>query len=361
MATYYDDWQVPSGPPAPYGSPERAAQLRALAPSGQSLANLTPEERLAATRAAQNQGSWWGDTVMDAGLGVLGGVAGGSLLGLAGVGPWAGGSAATGGNMDFGFGEWDINPTTGIGGGGGGRMPGVGDAGAFDQWGSLDTPGGDSTIFGGTAGNPFGDPGLLDYIRKIPGINRLLSARGGSGPNGQVTDQDLMRLLGSLGGAGLGYLGSSEQRRMFQGLADRYWGAGEPYRQRLEQTYKDPTGWMQSPEVQAPVQQGTDIMARSLSTQGNPAGSGNALQQLQNYSSNQLFGRLGEERTRLGNLGGLPMTGSQAASTNAITAAGKEYSSIGAGINDIFSPPRTLAQSLDEYKRLQNAVGGANA
>ena len=45
------------------------------------------------------------------------------------------------------------------------------------------------------------------------------------------------------------------------------------------------------------------MLARSLSTGGNPIGSGNALQELQGFTSKQLFGRLGEEKGRLASLG----------------------------------------------------------
>jgi hypothetical protein len=161
-------------------------------------------------------------------------------------------------------------------------------------------------------------------------------------------------MIGNLGGAFLGYLGSQQQRQMFQQLADRYWGAGADYRNRLSQSYADPNAFLHSPEITAPVQQGTDIMARALSTQGNPAQSGNALQQLQNYSANTLFGRMGEARNQLANYGGLQQAASAgpAAATSAIGAAGNQYNAVGAGVHDIFNPPRTLAQSMGDYQRL---------
>lgn len=77
MAVYGEPFD-PVGPPAPYGSPARSAQLAALAPAGASIASLTPRERYAATVAAANEGSWWGDAVMGIGLSALtAGVTGG--------------------------------------------------------------------------------------------------------------------------------------------------------------------------------------------------------------------------------------------------------------------------------------------
>ena len=87
----------------------------------------------------------------------------------------------------------------------------------------------------------------------------------------------------------------------------------QPYRTRLSDLYANPDSFLTSNEVTKPVQMGSDILARSLSVGGNPIGSGNALQQLQSYSADQLFSRLGEEKTRLGNLGGMSSFGQSGA------------------------------------------------
>ena len=97
----------------------------------------------------------------------------------------------------------------------------------------------------------------------------------------------------------------NDRKAMYDAEKARLSGLGEPYRGRLEALYNDPNSFLTSNEVQVPVQQATNIMARSLSVGGNPIGSGNALQQLQSYSADQLFGKLGEEKARLGKLGGL--------------------------------------------------------
>ena len=117
---------------------------------------------------------------------------------------------------------------------------------------------------------------------------------------------------------------------------------GAPYRGRLADLYSNPSAFLNSPEVQVPVQQGTNALARALSVQGNPIGSGTALQELQNYSSNQLFGRLGQEKDRLAGFGGLSAYNQAApgAANNAIDANYGVYGALGKGAANIFNPPK---------------------
>lgn len=173
---------------------------------------------------------------------------------------------------------------------------------------------------------------------------------------------------------------------------------GAPYRSKLSDLYANPSSFLSSPEVTVPVQQASDIMARSLSTKGNPTGSGNALQQLQSYSADQLFGKLGQEKDRLAGYGGLgaygqagatvpsigttlpsgtstPIpgvgtslpggtstaipgvgsslpgsvnTGGLAALMGAAQSTGDQYQALGSGISNVFNPPKTGAQALAE-------------
>lgn len=92
----------------------------------------------------------------------------------------------------------------------------------------------------------------------------------------------------------------------YRGLADRFSSYGDPYRRRLAELYSNPNSFLSSPEVTTAVQQGSDILSRSLSRGGNPVGSGNALQQIQSYATDQLFSRLGQEKDRLAGFGGIP-------------------------------------------------------
>lgn len=75
------------------------------------------------------------------------------------------------------------------------------------------------------------------------------------------------------------------------------------YRKQLADLYADPGKFMMSDRVQIPLQRGTDMLARSLSVQGNPMGSGNALQALQDHTTKGMWGAFGEEADRLGGFG----------------------------------------------------------
>jgi hypothetical protein len=205
-----------------------------------------------------------------------------------------------------------------------------------------------------------------DYV---PGQNGA-PANGAVGPNtalGRILasmgitglSSDLLSVLGNAAPGLLGAYASSRQTDAMKTMSDQFAGYGAPYRQRLADLYADPSKFLSSPDVQKPVQMGSDIMARSLSVQGNPTGSGNALQQLQSYSADQLFGRLGQEKDRLGGFGGLTAYNSAApsAASNAIGANANVANSLGAAANNVFNPPKTLAQQLQEFKTLSGVMG----
>lgn len=168
---------------------------------------------------------------------------------------------------------------------------------------------------------------------------------------GTATQDDYLTLFGQVAPSLLGMYGADRQADALGAQAARYEAMGAPYRDRLGELYSDPTAFLNSPEVKVPVQMGTDALARALSTQGNPAGSGNALQQLQSYSTNQLFGRLGQEKDRLAGFGGLTAYNSAApsAATNAIGAERGFYDALGYGAGQVLNPPRSLEEILKQY------------
>lgn len=162
------------------------------------------------------------------------------------------------------------------------------------------------------------------------------------------------KTIGSLLSSGFGAYASNKQTNALEEQAKRYESYGAPYRQKLSDLYKDPTSFLSSPEVRVPVDQGTSSLMRSLSTQGNPFGSGNALQQGQSYASDQLFGKLGQEKDRLAGFGGLSSYNQAApqASTNAINSSSNAWNAVGAGANNIFNPPQTQAQTMAEWMKV---------
>lgn len=177
-------------------------------------------------------------------------------------------------------------------------------------------------------------------------LSKILSGNGSA--------EDYFSVLGKIAPAALGAYASNKQSSQLGELADKFAGYGAPYRDRLSALYQNPSSFLNSPEVQVPVQQGTDIMARSLSTRGNPTGSGNALQQLQSYASDQLFGRLGQEKDRLAGFGGLSAYNQAApsAATASIGSNANMFNAIGSGMADVFNPPKTPAQTLADLLKV---------
>lgn len=174
--------------------------------------------------------------------------------------------------------------------------------------------------------------------------------------DGTATAGDWASIAGSLAPGVLGYMGAGQQADAYKDIANQYMGMGAPYRQRLSDLYSDPSSFLKSQEVQVPVQQGTDAVARALSVNGNPTGNGSALQEMQNYASNQLFGRLGQEKDRLAGFGGLSQynAAAPAANSNAINAQAGQYNAIGYGLGQALNP----MPSLDQYFRNMSGNGG---
>lgn len=168
--------------------------------------------------------------------------------------------------------------------------------------------------------------------------------------NGASTFSNILQTLGRVAPSLLGAYASSQQSSALQGLANQYMNYGAPYRDRLAASYADPSAFLQnSPDIQASVSQGTDAMARALSTKfGNPALSGTPLQELQNYATKSLYGQLGNERQRLANFGGLSaLTGAAPqANMSAIGSDANIYNAIGSGISSVLNPPKTLEELL---------------
>lgn len=172
---------------------------------------------------------------------------------------------------------------------------------------------------------------------------------------GSSNSSDWMKTLGSLGAAGLGAYASNNQTNALEAQAQRYEGYGAPYRQKLSDLYADPSSFLKDPSVTVPVDQGTSSLMRSLSTQGNPFGSGNALQQGQSYATDQLYNKLGQEKDRLAGFGGLSSYNQAAptTATNAIQSSSNTWNALGSGANNIFNPPQTQAQTMaDFYKAI---------
>lgn len=207
-----------------------------------------------------------------------------------------------------------------------------------------------------------GGGGILDDAAKSALIYNALGGSGANVPSrtalsrileGRSTTDDWLSVLGTAGATGLGVYSANRQADLLENLSKEYSGYGAPYRQKLTDLYANPSGFLSSPEVQVPVQQGTDAAAKALSAKvGNPVFSGTALSELQNYASNQLFGKLGQEKDRLAGFGGL--TGYNAAAPGAATAAiaaqPGALTTLAGGVSDILNPKQSLTDLMKMFQ-----------
>ncbi len=291
-----------------------------------------------------------------------GAVAGGTAAGTVGVdastGLYAGESAAGTGSSGIGLGGTGGGATSGAISGGAGSGSLIGGAGsdtaaATGETGAFDT-GASQGVFD-SAGNPlYQDPSMLQYAQAYGSQAMDLAKQLGVTPASALSM--IVKGLGRAAPGIVGAVAAKQQQGDFQRLSDQYSGYGAPYRERLANLYADPSSFLKSAEVTAPIQQASDIAAHSLSTGGNPIASGNSLQQLQDFSANQLFSRLGQEKDRLAGFGGLTAynAAAPAAATNAINAGSNVFNALGASASNVFNPPQTLAQQMAEFHRLSS-------
>lgn len=281
-----------------------------------------------------------------AGLGGLAGATGGAVVNFVPA-EAAGGvvKGSGGGNMD-----WTDFFT---------NDPGA-DASAFDVSGlpsgpsPLDVPGGLDAI---NAGGSSGGQGFWDQAKSLlsQGKNIPTSLIKSVFGTDDATSASIASMIGKLGAAGLGAYASNQQSNALADVAKQYAEYGAPYRAQLASLQTDPGSFLSSPRVTSAVDQGTSAMARALSARdGNPVGSGRALQELQNYSTNSLYGQLTNRENQLANFGGLSSFNSAAPSANlaSVQQTGNMYNAIGAGINDIFNPQPTYIDLIKAMKGL---------
>ena len=314
-----------------------AAGLAGVFAGGAGAAGAAGAEGAAAggTAAGEALGTGLTAAAAEGGLGTTtagtGFTAGG--LGLGGTGAGAGiGGGALGGGIGTGAGS----AATGAGLAGAGALA----PGFFASESLYPVIGGKTAAAAGTGATT----GTSTQAAKSTALSRILAGNG--------TTEDYLTLAGQVAPSLLGAYASDKQTDALKDQAARYEAMGAPYRGRLADLYADPSAFLTSPEVTVPVQQGTDALARALSTRGNPAGSGTALSEIQNYASNQLFSRLGSEKDRLAGFGGLTAYNAAApgAATNAIGSSSNFYNALGYGAGQVLNPPQmSLVDLMKQY------------
>lgn len=255
---------------------------------------------------------------------------GGEVGGAAGAGAGGGAGGISGGEMFDPFADFGADYFAGAGDFAGGGGLSAADAAEIDSW--LANEGNfTSDILGNGPKLPNGTP--VDLFLKNIQVQMGLS------------NKDLISLAGRLGAAGLGALASNKQASALKNLAGQYTEYGAPYRAILAQSYANPSAFLaNSPDIKAAVDQGTSALARALSVRGNPAQSGTALQEMQNYATQGLYGQLGNERQRLANFGGLTALTSAvpSLSAQAIGANSGLYNALGYGLQQVTNPQPTI-------------------
>lgn len=174
-----------------------------------------------------------------------------------------------------------------------------------------------------------------------------------------ITPQSALKSILSAGGRALpgilGAVGANQQANSLNALADKYMALGAPSRARYEASFAPGFSMANEPGYKDALDQTTKATLHGLSVTGNPAQSPNAWNQtLTDINSKFAFPALQNFRNMNSNAGGISslQTAAPAAATGAINAQGNIFNAIGAGVNDIFNPQPTLAETLAQYKKL---------
>lgn len=163
----------------------------------------------------------------------------------------------------------------------------------------------------------------------------------------------LMSAGGGLVGAGLGIAGSRRQQGQLEALNNQYLGFGAPSRARYEASFAPGFTMANDPGYKDALDMVTKSTLHGLSVTGNPAGSPNAWDKtLSDVNAKFAYPALQNYRNQNANTGGIGQltAAAPAAATGAIAAGGNVFNAAGAAVNDIFSPPKSLAQQLAELR-----------
>lgn len=293
-----------------------------------------------------------------AGLGGTGGGAtgmgvaeGGALSGSAGSASLAGGAGSDTGLSSMGeTGAFDQGASQGVFDSAGNPIATSSDGGAFDM-------GGSQGVFD-SQGNPtYSSPTTLASLTEQA---KQMAAQLGISPASALGF--LKNALTKGAPAVLGAIGANQQANSLSALAKQYMDLGAPSRARYEASFAPGFTMANDPGYQDALDASSKATLHGLSVQGNPAGSPNAWSQslADNYAKTA-YPALQNFRNTNANAGGIAslQTAAPAAATGAIGAQSNIFNAVGAGMNDIFNPQPSLAQTMAEYQRLIKQGSGA--
>lgn len=350
---------------------------------------------------AENSGGFMEDFVFPA---VVGGIAGGGLLGMAGFGPMAAGSGSLGniasGGGAFGAteglgmaGSFDALSGAGLGATGAGS--GAMDTSWFEPWMDAATGGGTPAIDDAAAnllmqetagGNLMGGGAqgswqqqLLNMGIPLPdslksalstansglgAANTLSSLFGGSGGSSGGTGGSLWDILGRAAPGLLGAYASNQQTNAMTDLANKFSEYGAPSRARYEASMTpgfDPTSIA---GYQGALDTASQSILRKLSaTGGNPYGNpGGLIEANKQIVAGTALPAIQQYQNQNANTGGLGALAAAYPSTQqAATQSGANvYNALGSAVGNVVNPPQTASQSLaDIYKLINSGMKAA--
>lgn len=159
--------------------------------------------------------------------------------------------------------------------------------------------------------------------------------------------------LGTLGAAALGYKAAKDQIDAFERTQDKYLGVGQPYRDRLSQSYQPGFSMQNEPGYADAMNQSMSSLLRGLSASSgsNPFGNPGGLAEANRYAlSTTALPALSNYRSGLLGAGsmGLPTAGQ--AGLSAAGAAQGPFQQLGAGLGALTAPQNDLASLLKQLK-----------
>lgn len=270
-------------------------------------------------------------------------LAGGAGLGTAG---WTSGYDLAGGGSLGGNGLGAVADNFGkdlVGSDWASGVAGTGNGGLLPQ-----TAGG--LTAGNTAANGIGSGinstnlgGILDKLKNVPGgpssLSKLLS--------GNATQDDYLKLAGTLGSTVLGYLGAENQAGALSDTADKYLALGQPYRGALAASYAPGFSMNNEPGYKDAIDQTMQSYLRKASTGGNPFDNpGVSTEALKYVTAGTALPQLNTYRSQLGSFGQLGVNTAGTADMGAAGASGGTYDALGYGLSQLTAPKNNTLQDL---------------
>lgn len=179
---------------------------------------------------------------------------------------------------------------------------------------------------------------------------------------GTATADDWLKIGGTVGSGLLGAYSANKQGDALKDESARLDAIQAPWRGRLSDMYANPNGFLDSAPVRASIDQGSQAVARALSTQyGNPALAPNAVAEISKYANNSLYDKWGAEANRLAAFGGMnfPATASSGLNVQGAEADNGVYDALGYTLGQLTAPKQMTVADLLKQMNSGGSIFGA--